>query len=176
MKKFLHIAGIAVRAVLWALIALLIILCVYTLIQRYVLKNPAPTVFGYASGAVVSGSMEPEINIGDFVITKSQDSYAVGDVIMFISEDGVVTTHQIIGINENGQYITKGVHNEGADTDPVPPANVVGKVIQVWRNFGNVAEFFQTPAGIFVIIAAGVIVWLIEELITGVIKKHTDEA
>ena len=179
MKKVLHIASLAFRILLAVFVGILVILNVYLLIQRFAFKNAVPTVFGYASAAVVSGSMEPEINIGDFVFTRAQDSYAVGDIVMYQTTgsygETIAVTHQIIEIDENGNYITKGVNNQDADIDPVSPEQVVGKVFAVWHGFGKVAAFFRSPAGICVLLIAAVGVWLLIDLIPGGKKKDIDE-
>ena len=179
MKKVLHIASLAIRILLAVFVGILVILNVYLLIQRFAFKNAVPTVFGYASAAVVSGSMEPEINIGDFVFTRAQDSYAVGDIVMYQTAgtggEMIAVTHEIIQIDENGHYITKGVNNESADIKPVPPENVVGKVVAVWRGFGKAAEFFQSPAGICILLVIVIFVWFLIDLIPGGKKKHSDE-
>ena len=87
----------------------------------------------------------------------------------------IAVTHEIIQIDENGHYITKGVNNESADIKPVPPENVVGKVVAVWRGFGKAAEFFQSPAGICILLVIVIVVWFLIDLIPGGKKKHSDE-
>ena len=39
--------------------------------QKKVLKSSMPNLFGYAGGTIVSGSMEPNIKIGDFASATS---------------------------------------------------------------------------------------------------------
>lgn len=179
MKKVLHIVSLAVRILLAVFVGIMVVLNVYLLIQKFAFKNAVPTVFGYASAAVVSGSMEPEINVGDFVITRARDSYAVGDVVMYQTSgtggEVIAVTHEIIAIDENGDFITKGINNESADVKPVPPENVVGKVVAVWRGFGNVAAFLQSPAGICILLVVVIIIWFLIDLIPGGKKKHSDE-
>ena len=88
--------GMAVRIFLAVIAVLLVVYIVYMLIARYAMGIEVPTVFGMGGAVVSSGSMEPELSVGDYVITVRQDSYEVGDVIMFYSADGVCTTHRIV--------------------------------------------------------------------------------
>ena len=176
MKKAVSITLLIVRIVLVAAVGALAVFNVYLLVQRYAFHNEMPLVFGYASATVVSGSMEPEINVGDFVIVHRQDSYEVGDVISF-ENGGVYTTHEIVRI-EDGKFITKGTNNEAEDPSPVEMSQVVGKVVAVWRNFGNVIDFFRTPAGIFVLVVAVVVIWLVLDAVSSIRrrKKEKDES
>lgn len=82
------------RTLLLVIIGVLVVYNSYILIARTLFKNGMPVIFGFACATVVSGSMADEIDVGDFIITKSQKEYAVGDVITFY--DG-----------ESGAYITR---------------------------------------------------------------------
>lgn len=91
-------------------------------------------VFSYFPSAIVSGSMSPEIAIGDVVIVKKEPaaSVDVGDVIMF-REDNIRIAHRVveIGMDEAGRefFWTKGDANKSRDTDPVFPEQVIGQVV-----------------------------------------------
>ncbi len=93
--------------------------------------------FGF--GRVVTGSMEPDIPTGSFVLIQKAEpaSLKEGTVIMFRSEDPSVpentpVCHQIIRIetDENGttRYITKGTANPIEDTFPVYDEDIIGVV------------------------------------------------
>ena len=145
MKKVLSVCSIVLRIVLCVLVGVLL---VYN----------------------VSGSMEPTINTGDFIITLKRDDYEVGEVVMFL-EGGVYTTHRIVEETEDG-FRTMGDNNEGS-VDPwtAREENIVGEVVLVLRGFGKAAAFFQTPAGMMCIVAAAALLWVLAELPSFIKKK-----
>ena len=91
-------------------------------------------VFSYFPTAIVSGSMAPEIGVGDVIIVKRETAAAVnvGDIIQF--KDGEVRiAHRVVEIGEDeaGRKVfwTKGDANKNLDADPVLPEQVIGKVV-----------------------------------------------
>ena len=170
MKKALSVCSLVLRIVLCVLVGVLLVYNVYMLIAKLAFKQQMPTFFGFASAAVVSGSMEPTINTGDFIITLKRDDYEVGEVVMFL-EGGVYTTHRIVEETEDG-FRTMGDGNEGS-VDPwtVREENIVGEVVLVLRGFGKAAAFFQTPAGMMCIVAAAALLWVLAELPSFIKKK-----
>ncbi len=172
MKKGLKIAKYAIVSIITAFVIFVGAVCVYTLVRRAVFGDEMPSVFGFTMATVATGSMEPEIEIGDLVIIKSYDSYDDGDVITFYdSAFGGYITHRIIGVNSEGLFITKGDANSVADTSAVAYSQIIGKVIAVWGGAGSVISFLQTPAGIICIIAVLAAIWAISEISGYVIKK-----
>ena len=102
-----------------------LIICIPILIINLIIiikgnMNPdkVPDVFGYKPFAVVSGSMETSINVGDLVIAKKIDSdksLKNGDIIAFRTSDNYVVTHRIVETkDENGKryFTTKGDNNK----------------------------------------------------------------
>lgn len=82
--------------------------------------------------SVATGSMDPEIKIGDVVIVSKNDKdISVGDIIQF-KRNGKTVIHRIISEQkqtENTVYITKGDANNTADDGYVTEDDIVGKVI-----------------------------------------------
>lgn len=170
MKKALSVCSLILRIVLCVLVGVLLVYNVYMLIAKLAFKQQMPTFLGFASAAVVSGSMEPTINTGDFIITLKRDDYEVGEVVMFL-EGGVYTTHRIVEETEDG-FRTMGDNNEGSlDPWTVREENIVGEVVLVFRGFGKAAAFFQTPAGMMCIVAAAALLWVLAELPSFIKKK-----
>lgn len=166
MRKALKITKIIIKCVVGALVLLIAAVSVYSLIRRNVYNDEMPKIFGFASATVVSGSMEPTISVGDMVIIKSQSEYEEGDIITFYdSSAGEYVTHRIITVSTDGQYVTQGDANNVADKFPVTNSAVVGKVVLTIAGAGAVISFFQSPAGLLVIIAVGVVIWLLPDLI-----------
>ena len=100
---------------------------------------------------VLSGSMESEIPKGSLVVTKQVDpsELQIGDDITYLSNPTTTITHRIVGITENyadtGQraFTTQGVMNSAPDKQPVPAANVVGKVMYHSLFVGRAVSFLK---------------------------------
>lgn len=87
-----------------------------------------------APSAVVTGSMEPDIEPGDLVVIDKTAcaSLAVGDVIQF-KRDGVAVLHRIAEITQSEDeqivFITKGDANNAPDSQPVSTDDVIGRYL-----------------------------------------------
>lgn len=176
MHKAVRVITTAFKCVLVAFVAVLAAYNVYAIVQRYAYGNRMPTVFGFATAAVVSGSMEPEIMIGDVVVVRSQDRYETGDVITFYdSSMGEYVTHRIVLVSQGGMYATKGDANDSEDKFSVPQQAVVGKVVYVARGAGTVITFMQSPLGLLVLIGGGIVVWLVADALSMVFDRTRKE-
>ena len=83
--------------------------------------------------AVASGSMEPELMVGDMAVISrdAADELHEGDIIQFKSSAGT-TMHRILSITYSADgpvYITKGDNNTSPDSDELHPDDILGKVI-----------------------------------------------
>ena len=67
MKKFLQTI----------FVLFLIIILLYVIYSKYIIKERITTVFGYGFLIVLTGSMEPEIDTGSLIIIKNSDDYKV---------------------------------------------------------------------------------------------------
>lgn len=139
-------------------IILLILLISYIGYLKYIKKTNDINLFGYRQYIVLTGSMEPNYNIGDLIIIKekTQENIKVGDVINYITENGKDTiTHRVIEITkENGQtmYKTKGDNNSSADSDLVAYNQIQGTIVFKIDKLGAIITKFLTGTGIFVIL------------------------
>lgn len=110
-----------------------------------------PPVLGYQSMAVLSGSMEPEIKVGDIVYAKEMetDELKTGDIITYRLSGTTLVTHRIVEIDtENKWMITKGDANDVVDTSPVLYEQIVGRVDFHLPFLGYVSMYIKTPLGI----------------------------
>ena len=84
--------------------------------------------------AIATGSMEPDIQVGDVVIVGPVDvsKLEIGDIIQYQS-DGYTVVHRIAGIVKDADgvsmFVTKGDHNNTEDKEPVYGTNIIGKVL-----------------------------------------------
>lgn len=153
MKKAKRLLKAIVNIVFVVLIVLLVAVTVMSLLAR--IGGSGNLLFGkYGFGRIVTGSMEPDIPTGSFVLVEKTDPdmLQVSDVVMFLSDDpdvpeGMPVSHRIVRIeyDEDGtrRFITKGTANPIEDTYPVYDDAVIGKVIMHSVFLGHVVGFSQ---------------------------------
>ncbi len=119
-----------------------------------------PTFNAYV---VLSGSMLPEIQIKDIVVTKRipEEKLQVGDIITFVSPDprfgGISITHRIIEkLYDDSKgiytYRTQGDANNVADAVPVPNDNILGKVILKIPKLGYIQDLLSSKGGLIILV------------------------
>ena len=117
----------------------------------------------YNAFVVLTGSMLPDIQVYDVVVTKKVAAKTLeeGDVITFASSDSrflnTIITHRIIKKNydkETSAYTfqTKGDNNNVADSALVNSNNIYGKVIIKIPKLGYLQEFLTTDGGWIMVI------------------------
>lgn len=110
-------------------------------------------VGGHSTYVVLSGSMEPAIDVGDVIVVGAANpgAIAVGDVITFTrGTDSIPTTHRVAEVVTDGDSLafrTKGDANEDVDPGLVPASAVVGTVILTIPLVGYVIAFVNTSTG-----------------------------
>ena len=110
------------------LLGLILIFNIYNVICLKILHKDLATINGYGILEVVSGSMEPTINIGDLIVinTKAKD-FEKNDIITFYDVNGSFVTHRLVKIKDD-KMITKGDNNNVEDEGEVTISDVVGIV------------------------------------------------
>ncbi len=137
-------------------------------------------IIGYQCFTVISPSMEPEYSVGDLIYVKDIDpaTIKVGDVITFlVNEDLVVGTHRVVRVDtENQRFYTKGDANETEDGSPVHFNNVIGVPKFSIPKLGYVSNFVQNPPGMYITIAAFVVLIVIVFIPDMIAGKKKEEA
>ncbi len=142
------------RLVLIALVAAVIGVNIYALNATLISGDSVPMPFGVGAAVVVSGSMEPELSVGDLIIVKEQDSYEIGDVIVY--RDGRMSvTHRIVAV-DGDTLTTKGDANNTND-EPINPTQIKGEVVAAIPLVGYVIDAVKTPLGTLCILALAVL-------------------
>lgn len=118
-------------------------------------------LIGFQCFNILSPSMEPLYSVGDLIYVKEVDPATIkeGDVITFVlNEDLLVGTHRVIRVDAENQHLyTKGDANEIEDGAPVHFNNVIGVPKFSIPKLGYVSDFVQNPPGIYITIAAFII-------------------
>lgn len=121
-------------------------------------------IFGVQIYVVLSGSMEPKYPTGSllYITSTNPDKLEAGDVITFRLNDRVTATHRIVEVVTDAasgeeKFRTKGDANEVTDTALVDKEDVIGKAVFCIPFLGYLAACIQQPPGLYVAIAAAVL-------------------
>lgn len=109
--------------------------------MKVIKKSPFVKIFNLAILKVNSGSMFPELDIGEIIIILEKNTYRSGDIITFYTKDGNLLTHRIIS-NDNYGFITKGDFNNIQDEEIVKKQNIQGKVIFHSKILGIMFKYY----------------------------------
>ena len=139
---------------LLVLAALVVGTTVYLLNASRLAGDAVPMPFGIGSAVVLSGSMEPEISVGDLLIIYESKNYEVGDVVVYQS-GRIAVTHRIVSISGD-EVITRGDANNAED-EPITLERIKGKVVMIIPCVGYLVNIIKTPLGTFSIIALAVL-------------------
>lgn len=144
---------------------------------RSLASNKPMMIFGYTYSVVPTESMEPDIHVGDFVISKRVpfEDLKIGDDIIYYSEaEDIYIIHRIINI-EGDEIHTKGINNPVADTNPVTKDNYISKAI--WN--GNLAGVGNVVAKnrmyIFILMVIILLFVFLSEFYKIIKKKNEDK-
>ena len=159
-KDRFKVLRIIKNVVLGTLIALLTLVLIMSLISR--INGSSPALFGYSLYRVSSGSMAPELGVGDVILVHSCDGKDVkkDDIVTYVATSGEMSgkliTHRVVEApyQEGSEYylITKGDANDYAD-DPVNANQIEGKMVAKIGILKYLFDFFVTPWGLLAIIA-----------------------
>lgn len=144
----------AIRITLLVLVAVIVGVNVYSINASRLTGDSVPMPFGVGAAVVLSGSMEPELSVGDLLIVRERDSYEVGDVVVYQTGRTAVT-HRIVSI-EGDEVIAKGDANNVED-DPITRAQIKGAVVCAIPLAGRVANAIKSPLGTLCILALAVL-------------------
>lgn len=146
-----------------------------TIMIFMVLALAGPPLLGYKTYAVLSGSMEPKLQVGSMAYVKPTRPNAIskGDIITYtLSGDSkTLVTHRVIDIDyKNKEFITKGDANEVKD-GPIGFQRLVGKMIFTIPYLGYAAVYLKTKKGL-IIIAAILVLMILSNTIPEILKKE----
>lgn len=117
----------------------------------------------YNAYVVLTGSMVPEIDPRDVVVTKKIEGkdLKAGDIITFIPSDSrisnIIVTHRILNkyydaVTNKYTYQTKGDANNTPDFTLAEDSNVIGKVIFKIPKVGYIQSILATRGGLIIIV------------------------
>ena len=156
------------RIILLVFAALTVGLNIYTVNALRIGGNAVPMPFGVGAAVVLSGSMEPELSVGDLLIVLDSSSYEIGDVVVY--QDGnIAVTHRIVRFSNEEEIVTQGDANNTED-DPISAEAIKGEVVAVIPFVGYIINAIKTPIVTICILALAV--FLLERSFRA--EKQTD--
>lgn len=154
-------------------LTLLVVMASWLCFDKFVLKHRVPSIFGYSSLIVATGSMNgSEVNEGDLIIIKDTDDYKIGEIVTFFQDgDEIPTTHRIINIDEDGKWVTRGDANNSKDKRSITSDEIIGEVVLVIPYVGTFIDWAVEGGGLIYIVG----IFLILGLGIYIIKGDDDE-
>ena len=135
-----NIAKKIIKIVLKILYQILIIMCVILtiIIVFQKITNSNRSIGGYRIFRVITGSMEPEYDIGQVVISKEVDvkDIKVGDDIVYLGKygeyNGKIIMHSVVAIDKdesgNLNFHAKGLHSSSVEDPQIKASQIYGVV------------------------------------------------
>lgn len=167
MKKSKLMKTILIKLI-YVLILPIILWDLAILIQTIQNPNETPSVFGIKTFCIISGSMEPDIQINDVVIIKEvpQNEINEGDIIAFVV-NGETITHRIINIevSSDGEllYTTQGDANNIEDETKITFDNIEGKYVGKIAKIGKIIMALKSKTTLGIVLAILIFLYIIEQ-------------
>ena len=153
-------------------LTLLVVMASWLCFDKFVLKHRVPSIFGYSSLMVATGSMSGTIEEGDLIIIRDTDDYKIGDIVTFFQDgDDIPTTHRIYNIDEDGKWVTRGDANNSYDKRSITNDEFIGEVVLVIPYVGTFIDWAVEGGGLIYIVG----IFLILGLGIYIIKGDDDE-
>lgn len=142
IEKAINIIIKTIMNLVYTVLAIIVIILIYNLIQITVLGKPYMNLFGYSLFQVKTGSMSGTIEVGDIVIVKLTKQVEKEDIITYEQEQMLIT-HRVIE-KQGNNLITKGDANNAEDK-PITTDKVIGKVEYTIKNVEIWKKVLKTP-------------------------------
>lgn len=160
--------------------AIIILVVTSLIIQKYILKEEVPNIFGYKILQVMSGSMSGEFETGDTILIKEikeESDLKIGDVITYRIAKNTLVTHRIVNITKTGEslnYTLKGDANNVEDSEKILFSSIEGIYVKKLVLIGKIISFMQKPYGMVIIFVVPIllILYIINAERTKEIKRN----
>ena len=161
-------------------LTLLVVMASWLCFDKFVLKHRVPSIFGYSSLMVATGSMSGTIEEGDLIIIKDTGDYKIGDIVTFFQDgDDIPTTHRIINkeVTEDGvtYWETRGDANNSPDKRSITSDEIIGEVVVTIPYVGTFIDWAVEGGGLIYIIGIFLILGLGIYIIKGDDAEEEEE-
>lgn len=165
VRKILGVLGVLA-------ILLEIVLILFILVMR--VSGGVPSLFGYNIYVISSGSMEPELGVGDIILSRTYDGedVQVGDVLTYLGKEGDVkgriVTHRVVrteGTGEGQVIVTQGTANDTADP-PISKGDVLSVMVYKTVILGAIYSVITNVWGFVFLVAAPMVAMIVAEIVS----------
>lgn len=166
----------------WTIELLIIAIALVIIVQK--VTDNEKSFLGYRMFHVATGSMVPEYNIGDVLISKEiePEDVKIGDDLVYLGEKGdfknKIITHRVIQIeqDENGDYL---FHTQGIASDREDPVvnedQIYGIVIENNAFIAWLSKIIANEYGIYFLVILPIMLYVFITLIKVQDKKWKEE-
>lgn len=162
-------------------IVLEVVLIAFILVMR--LSDETPSFFGYHIFVISTGSMEPELGVGDVIVSRKYDGGELkeGDIVTYLGKEGEMRgkliTHEIVSVSGEGEdrvIVTKGVANSVADP-AIGPSDI--QAVFVYRTvlIGPIYKVITNIWGFIFLIVLPILAVIASEIVNLVRECHSKE-
>lgn len=175
MRKFKSILSVIILLVTFILVILLFFEKV---------TGATPQFFGYNVLRISSQSMEPQLEVGDIILSKNIDdilSLKNGDIVTYNGSEGSyagkLITHSIVKApyKQNNKYYlqTQGIANDAPDP-VISSDSLSGKMVCRLAVLSALYNFFLTPWGLIIILGFLAVLFINEIFALKQVVKEND--
>lgn len=167
--------------ILYVLLFIIVLLMLIVVILQRVSDNSI-SLGGYRLFTVATGSMEPEYNVGDILLSRQVDidEIEVGDDVVYRGKEGSfkdkIVTHRVISIREeNGEkkFTTQGIANTEEDPE-IDSSQIYGKVIYKVKTLSFIGQIAKNIYVFYFIIFIPIAIIIFRQ-IRNIFAKDDDE-
>ncbi len=144
--KFLKIV-INIFFLIWLFINSILI------IKSIVFPNEVPSFLGYKPFVVLSGAVQTDVRLGDFVVAKNEENLEIGDVVVVKTDKRKATTYSIKSIDGNNLEL----ENDTGDFANLSKTSIEGKMILDIEILGEIFLLMRNPIIIAICFILGII-------------------
>lgn len=118
--------------------------------------NAYPIVTGGKIYQIQTGSMEPTIKTGSYVLIRPSEELKTGQVVMFDEPGSAVPiVHRVVAVNAGGKTLTTRGDANGTDDASIDRSQIRGIVTDVFSQYGVYHRPYQIGAGILSLALVG---------------------
>jgi|GEM_PF-2307761 len=151
---------IKVFSITFFVVAMLVLIVAVFLV---ISDNRRTAIFGFSFFIVVTDSMEPRLQVGEFIVVRATDplDLEVDDMITFWHGD-LLITHAIVEVQSN-RVIARGDKAPAHQTETVYHDAIIGRVVAQSMSMGVAVMFLTSWQGLVLLIAVPLLTLLIYE-------------
>lgn len=157
-----------IKNIMTAVIAIILILYTFSIIQSRLFSGQVPSVFGFRTMTVLTGSMRPGIQPGDMILSRSVNSNKLeaGDVVTYRKGSSFVTHRVVEVVSSEGslQFRTKGDANNADDQELISADRIIGRMLFKVPMGGYAAKFIRSPIGFVIFFIVPILLVIAFEL------------